>query len=60
MWAPKKRLQVAVVSVSARSLLLQEAPFGLQDLVLLLQEPHLPSNRKRDIREQSAANSSLG
>ena len=32
----EKRLQVAVVSVSARSLLLQEAPLGLQDLVLLL------------------------
>ena len=32
---------------SPGTLLLQEAPFGLQDLVLLLQEPHLPSNRKR-------------
>ena len=27
---------------SPGTLLLQEAPFGLQDLVLLLQEPHLP------------------
>ena len=29
-------------------MLLQEAPFGLQDLVLLLQEPHLPQPEVRD------------
>lgn len=39
----KEGLQVLPDSPGA--LLLQEAPLGLQDFVLLLQEPHLPPNR---------------
>ena len=37
---------------SPGTLLLQEAPFGLQDLVLLLQEPHLDGRRREEILEK--------
>ena len=37
---------------SLGTLLLQEAPFGLQDLVLLLQEPHLDGRRREEILEK--------